>query len=141
MTGNVVDRLGVQSTIVLNNNITTVTSNNALIDSAYAITIATTLAFTVGIIQVIELKRELNTLSYSLLVSFMSVSSWFCYFVSFRFVYKWLYYWYCCTGIYFSSTRYIWFNTSKAYWSIKYSLCKINFFIYFSFNYYNLDIY
>jgi len=59
MTGNVVDRLGVkptQSTIfpsLLNNSTTRVTSNVALIDPSYAITIATTLAFTVGIIQVV----------------------------------------------------------------------------------------
>ncbi len=94
MTGNVVDRLGVQSTLSttvsssLNNSITTITSTNALIDPSYAITIATTLAFTVGIIQVIRLRIELNISTYILLVSFMLFSSWFCHFVSFRFFYK-----------------------------------------------------
>jgi len=59
MTGNVVDRLSVQSTLsitissLLNNNTIGITSNDALIDPSYAITIATTLAFTVGSIQVV----------------------------------------------------------------------------------------
>jgi hypothetical protein len=59
MTGNVVDRLGVKPTLstiapsLLNNGTIGITSNNALIDPSYAITIATTLAFTVGIIQVV----------------------------------------------------------------------------------------
>jgi hypothetical protein len=59
MTGNVVDRLSVQATLsttissLLNNNTIGITSNDALIDPSYAITIATTLAFTVGSIQVV----------------------------------------------------------------------------------------
>ncbi len=59
MTGNVIDRLGVKPTLstivpsLLNNSTTGITSNVALIDPSYAITIATTLAFTVGIIQVL----------------------------------------------------------------------------------------
>jgi hypothetical protein len=59
MTGNVVDRLNVQSTLstmvpnLLNNSTLGIISNAALMDPSYAITIATTLAFTVGIIQVV----------------------------------------------------------------------------------------
>jgi hypothetical protein len=53
MTGNVVDRLGVKPTSLLNNGTIGITSNDVLIDPSYAITIATTLAFTVGIIQVV----------------------------------------------------------------------------------------
>jgi hypothetical protein len=63
MTGNVVDRLGVKPTLItpvsnLLNNSTIGVSNDASIDPSYAITIATTLAFTVGIMQVVCLKGE-----------------------------------------------------------------------------------
>jgi hypothetical protein len=59
MTGNVVDRLSVKPTLttlvpmLLNNSTIGITSNEVLIDPSYAVTIATTLAFTVGIIHVI----------------------------------------------------------------------------------------
>lgn len=59
MTGNVVDRLTAQpvlSTMIpslLNNSTIGTITSDALLDPSYAITIATTLAFTVGIIQVI----------------------------------------------------------------------------------------
>ncbi len=61
MTGNVVDR--VKPTLLtpvsnLLNNSTIGVSNDASIDPSYAITIATTLAFTVGIMQVVCLKGE-----------------------------------------------------------------------------------
>jgi len=59
MTGNVVDRLSVNpilsttAPILLNNSLTEITATDPLLDQSYAITIATTLAFTVGIIQVV----------------------------------------------------------------------------------------
>lgn len=58
MTGNVVDQIGTQTILsttmsnILSNGNSTASSNPAGIDPTYAITIATTLAFTVGIIQV-----------------------------------------------------------------------------------------
>jgi hypothetical protein len=59
MTGNVVDRLGIKTIlsttvpISLNDSIIGVTKDAGSIDPSYAITIASTLAFTVGIIQVV----------------------------------------------------------------------------------------
>jgi hypothetical protein len=59
MTGNVVDRLSVNpilsttAPILLNDSLTEITATDPLLDQSYAITIATTLAFTVGIIQVV----------------------------------------------------------------------------------------
>ena len=56
MTGNVVDRLGTQAATVssvLNNGTATAASSNTMIDPSYAIAIATTTGFTVGVIQVI----------------------------------------------------------------------------------------
>ena len=94
MTGNVVDRLGTQAILsttipdILSNSTITVTSKNAVIDPSYAITIATTLSFTVGIIQVAFIGSVKWTIySYEFfsisLVTLMHFSPGICYFISF----------------------------------------------------------
>jgi hypothetical protein len=54
MTGNVVDRFNTKSisSNVFNDSMQTIGSSQVLLDSSYSITIAATLGFTVGIVQV-----------------------------------------------------------------------------------------
>lgn len=118
MTGNVVDRLGAQrvlsttvSTLANGNGSTVVSGSDGVIDPAYAVTIATTLAFTVGIVHVIFVELEViveDCFRFVLLAAAVFVSTRFRHFVSLRHVHQRVHNRHGHTGVHVSGARHLW---------------------------------
>lgn len=132
MTGNVVERLSATSassttaSTIFNDSSKATGSNELLIDPAYAITIATTLALTVGIIQVILSFEKGNSALLNLaglpLDAALYLPSGLRHIVPLGFIHQWIYNGHCYSCLHFASTRYLWSHFETIHWTTEYHL-------------------